>query len=322
MLIIYQTKRWIMLSLNNTLATVLILFLTGCASQKGHDVVEYSNTNSHALNIANQTVLSDNTLLRDYTQYEIDEAKTNIKNIKGGNAQIFFGATQILTGQLIGGLGVAGGLATNAYDTNSILAKERWIIAIDADGLTKEQAYNKIKGDLFKAYNKTVNELYNFSGKETVNNYNHNYSCHFNKVYNKNFNEKYADQYSDINNIGICTHTGSNNSLFKQEFNFGAVSKESWTVGVIDNHISNLAFEMKPLFLLNSTNHIESYDEFYQTMTNYLPEGYFYYVPAFGTVRITKELDGKKQIVTVTNLTQLEPVIYTQGKILRFVKPE
>ncbi|MGR5416525.1 hypothetical protein ACPV4W_07335 [Vibrio diabolicus] len=106
-----------MMNIKSITATLSILaVLSGCAAKpEPVNPVPFSEENSYALNVANQTLLTrNNSPLRDFTQQEKDDITLAIGRARnGGDTSMLFGGLKLLTLDLTGVIDIAGGAAAN-----------------------------------------------------------------------------------------------------------------------------------------------------------------------------------------------------------------
>ena len=288
--------------------TITTLLLSGCASTSPEDVVthEFNAGNSYALNIAMQTnLMTDNSALRDYEKGEIDEARKYVNKPKG-SASKAMGVVSILTGNLTGIIDIVGGvsadLALSNKDKFHPAATAKWIIALNQDDY-KSGA---------EAYQSAVNKLM-VATKSVMGKYG--------ELKNVANNDKYvmlAINYNDKDYmLGL-----SSSSL--HEFGIENISldgkspKLSYVVGIDNKHYNIGSYSLEAFEVMKANG--KTQDDILKEITALLPEGFFYYRPAFETNTIPKSDFGKN--VTYVNTNAVVPSIYAQGKRYDFLKPE
>lgn len=293
-----------------TLALVITTAaISGCKStpEKYQDGTPFNTSNSYALNIANQTSLVDgggleaNSPLRDFSQQEVDEVKSNVHKSYGSAAKVL-GTLSILTGNFTGVLDVAGGYAAELGNTNHQAVNPRWIIALDKNEFsTKEDALNFAKQEVVKA---SIKELEKYG---TV---------------IRNINKDNGSQYFELEvdgekaPIGIVSNPKDNIDVEVGKFfnENSSVPKNSFLIGFTNEVYSGFG---NTAMVTIANNSIESLDideeEFYKSLTKSLPVGFYLYMPSFPKYRSEKSV--------YTDLDAVVSSIYYQGDKYDFIKP-
>lgn len=288
-------------------AITTVFFISGCAAPSPEVVQshKFNSNNSYAMNIAMQTnLMTDQSRLRDFDKDEIDEVRKNIEKSKG-NAPKVIGVFKILTGNLTGVIDVAGGaaadLALSNKDKFHQAASAKWIIALNADNYTSG-------GEAYKsAVNEIVTATKNVMGK-------------YGELKNVAHNDKYimfAINYNDKNYmLGL-----SNDPT--QEFGIKNISfdnknpKPLYVTGVDNKYYQIGAYSLEAFEVFKANGKTE--DDILEDITALLPEGFFYYRPAFEVNTIPQSDFGKN--IKYVNLDAVVPSVFTQGERYDFIKP-
>jgi hypothetical protein len=291
----------------STLSVLATLGLTGCASApEPVEPREFSENNSYAYNIANQTALTRNdSPLRDFTQEEIDEAKTNLVRKSGGDAALFFGSLRVLTGDFTGLIDVAGGSMANLANSGHIASESVFLITVKKDNF-------KTKLDAARYMVNTINE----TAQDTLGEYGE---------------VKKALPYQSQIYTGTAIDNGKG-----EDIPFGLVSLIEINENTIEERTVNLdgreelvysyGFDRTnvnvgevlivpptPLIYSVEVEQID-YSEFYKDFTSQLPEGFYVYTPSFPRAHYDNKVYTDRSVIV--------PAIYTQGKKYEFIKPE
>jgi len=287
---------------------ITTLLLGGCAAKLPEEVVthEFNDKNSYALNIAMQTnLMTDNSGLRDYEKGEIDEARKYVNKSKG-NASKAIGALSILTGNLTGLIDIAGGVSADLALANKDkfhpAANPRWIIALNTDKYASgEDAYQSAVDEIMAATKSVM-------GK-------------YGELKNTAHNDKYVTFVIAYNNknyiLGLSSYPESTLNTKTASLD-GKTPKLLYLTGV-ENKYSEIGGYSLEAFEVMAANG-KTQDDILKEITALLPEGFFYYRPAFETNTIPKSDFGKN--VTYVNTNAVVPSIYAQGKRYDFLKPE
>lgn len=283
--------------------------LTGCESTppKYQEGTPFDTNGSFALNIARQTSLVDgggleaNSPLRDFSQQEVDEVKSNVHKSYGSAAKVL-GTLSILTGNFTGLLDVAGGYAAEFGNTHHQAVNPRWIIALDkSEFSTKEDALKFAQKEVEKA---SIKELEKYG---TV---------------IKNINKNNGAQYFEIvvdgkrAPIGIISNSKDDITVEVGKFfnKNKAVPKDSFLIGFTKEVYSSFG---STVMLNIANNSIDNFDineeDFYKSLTSLLPEGFYLYMPSFPKYR--------SDDLIYTDLDAVVPSIYYQGDKYDFIKP-
>lgn len=288
-------------------AITTVCFITGCAAPSPEVVQshEFNSKNSYAMNIAMQTnLMTDHSKLRDFDKDEIDEVRKNIENSKG-NAPKAIGVIKILTGNLTGVIDVAGGaaadLALSNKDKFHQAASAKWIIALNAD--------NYASGA--EAYKFAVNEI--VAATKTV-------MGKYGELKNVAHNDKYtmfAINYND-NNYMLGMSNDPTKTFDIKNISFNANEPKPVYVTGVDNKYYQIGAYSLEAFEVSKANG-KTEDDILEEITALLPEGFFYYRPAFETNTIPQSDFGKN--IKYVNLDATVPSVFTQGERHDFIKP-
>ncbi len=281
------------------LALALGAILAGCKATP--DVIEpvpFSNQNSAALNIANQTALTkDQSPLRDYTVQEVQNAEVSLEQHYGGNKPIILGALKLATLDLTGVIDVAGGSMANLAQSNHIASKPRWFVA-----LPKVQFQSKNEAIDFARHSIREAQIKAYSTYGNV------------KV---ETNPKNSATYLSLEINGKVTPIGGvyNEQLQPTVIESKFSGVDSYLMGFDGNMYTGFISVTGALIAELENDSVEiSPTVVYQTITNELPENFFIYMPSFG------QFHGQGKVYT--DYSHVVPSIYTQGKKLQFIKPE
>lgn len=280
--------------------------------------VPFEDSNSTALNIANQTDLTKDYLisfrsfsspLRDFTQEDITEMNTKLTRPSGGSASKWIGSIQLLTGNLAGLGALSGGLAADLSSTKHPAATGRWIIALPAADYPNEITARKA---MFNAITNAV--------VETANSYGFKAGVYDYKrwaAYNITIGGEEFHLGLDFSKT-ILEEKNEYGILKRQTVNFNGKDQDSYVFGVargvdwgfLVHGVAMDAFKSKGGMAVDGF----TYDEFLAKVTTRLGENYSYYQPNFTRYR----KDGKLWVM----LDDIVPKIYTNGNRYDFVKPE
>jgi hypothetical protein len=286
------------------------LGLTGCVSApEPVEPREFSENNSYAYNIANQTTLTRNdSPLRDFTQEEIDEVKTNLVRKSGGDAALFFGSLRMLTGDFTGLIDVAGGSMANLSNGRHRASFSGWYVTIPQgsfkDGLeAKEHVMETIQTATRDTLESKGNKLFNISinGEKAVaiNDPNYFFGLQEYKVH--------SDTRPMIL-VGDTYQVGSNTAI---------------------NGVGSYNFNPFIEGKVKGYEGADGFETYLKDLTARLPENYVFYGVSFPK-SLRMEVKGSKGwncsscIVKNSRVltTRIVPAIYTQGKKYEFIKPE
>ncbi|MDE1237837.1 hypothetical protein [Vibrio aestuarianus] len=285
----------------------MMTVLSGCvAKPEPVNPVPFSDKNSYALNIANQTVLTRNdSPLKDFTHDEKDEITLAIGRAQsGGDTSLLFGGLKLLTLDLTGVIDVAGGAVSNLAERSHPVGSFHWLIEVDATKLsTEEDAQDYILETLEKV---TVEQLskYGSVSKNSV------LEGFFTYVINHN-----GKEYSFG---GLQRERSKQGLLIKRNYQISSNRNiDTYTYGISkSDHLLNnyLVGPVSPLsFAVESKNDVDL-TEFYKELTSKLPKGFYLYMPSLPQYKVDK--------ITYTDYAEVLPAIYTQGKKYEFIKPE
>jgi hypothetical protein len=283
--------------------------ISGCKStpEKYQDGTPFNTSNSYALNIANQTSLVDgggleaNSPLRDFSQQEVDEVKSNVHKSYGSAAKVL-GTLSILTGNFTGVLDVAGGYAAELGNTHHQAVNPRWIIALDKkDFGTKEDALKFAQKEVEKA---SIKELEKYG--TVIKNKNKNNGAQF---FELEVDGKRAP-------IGIVSNPKDSISVEVGKFFSEDISapKDSFLIGFTNEVYSEFGNTTIVTIANNSIDSLDINEEdFYKSLTKSLPVGFYLYMPSFPKYR--------SDDLVYTDLDAVVPSIYYKGKKHDFIKP-
>jgi hypothetical protein len=283
------------------------LGLTGCVSApEPVEPREFSENNSYAYNIANQTTLTRNdSPLRDFTQEEIDEAKTNLVRKSGGDAALFFGSLRMLTGDFTGLIDVAGGSMANLANSGHIASKPAFIITVPKDSFdSKLKAAQYMVDTINDAANKSLMKYGEIEIKP-LENFSYLSTTRIRTGVNKEVT------------FGLVTRTDIKEELIQEAvIRIDGKEKVVYSYGVQRTNFDiNQLLVMPPTPLIYSVK-VEQidYSEFYKDFTSQLPEGFYVYTPSFPNTTFDNKVYTDRSVIV--------PAIYTQGKKYEFIKPE
>ncbi|WGV98864.1 hypothetical protein QF117_02570 [Vibrio sp. YMD68] len=312
------------------------LLLLGCTN-KPVDIVPiaYNNSQSEALNKANQTFLTQSykhgfdtvkSPLKDFSQQEIEDVKTSLSRSSGGGASLFFGTMNILTGNFIGAIDVAGGAAAEMAHSNHVAAHSQWVVALNAkefsDGLeAKHHASNTIQMTAIKLLEEKGNTLTKVflreEGKATLT------------------GARIAPETAYVLNDSLRLFGLYESEFYhdKGEFKLGKtnlVPYEQQYVSVRDSKVFGGVANFKSFIDGDVIGYegVDGYEQFLLDLTGQLPEGYLLYIPSFPkAIALSVESmedwscrscrQGKSYILN----SQIVPAIYTEGRKLEFIEP-
>lgn len=289
-----------------TLLAGLTSALVGCAGTPDAVApVEFSNAHSYAYNIASQTALTrDHSPLRDFTQAEVDEAKTKLTEKNAGDLPIFTGSIFMAMGNLISIIDVAGGAMANLAEQPHEASQSRWIIAVPVEQFASEKQAEKYILDSIHAAAKTTLAKYGEVAEFVVES---NPAATVTKVTTA------QGSYP----IGLVRQTDSKDKalLTRTTFPFHGELKEVYAYGFnqYDRVTKNLLIGApNPAFLATEYKGIKL-TEFNQELTKELPYGFFLYTPSF------PRFAGNGQNFTYPS--EIVPAIYAQGEKYDFIQP-
>ena len=315
---------------------MLSTVMAGCASkQEPVKPRPFSDSNSYAYNLANQTFLTRNyehgktikSPLKDFTQREIQESETNLSEPSNGGFVSAIGIAKILTGNLTGVIDVAGGSAASIAHSNHPSSYSHWVVAIDADGVengikARDIAVNTIQTAAIKVLEKKGNTVTQVivkkEGKSTFGA----------KLYSKT---AYVLDGEDVL-FGMYQDDYYNNKR-------GLVRGETTLIKSKNQYITDATSLLYGTDVFNFNLFIDGYvkgytglkgyEQFILDVTKQLPAGYLYYAAPLPKGAITtKPISDswsckkcRKSEVYVLS-ARVVPAIYTQGKKYEFIKPE
>ncbi|WJG24711.1 hypothetical protein [Vibrio furnissii] len=281
--------------------------LSGCvAKPEPVNPVPFSDKNSYALNIANQTILTrDKSPLRDFSKEEESEIKYAIgRSRNGGDTSLLFGGLKLLTLDLTGLIDVAGGAVSNLADTDHAAGSAHWIIEVDSSLFANElEAQSYILERIDFASKKALSQY----GETKKKNVRDGYSVYFVNTNGEEYNM--GGFHLDKPKSGLLTLR--NGSIDQQR------EGQYYTYGVSQNdyYLKNmLAKTTTPLMYSVEMKRDIDLREYYKSLTSYLPEGFYLYLPSLPKAKFGG--------TTYTDYALVLPAIYTQGKKYEFIKPE
>lgn len=290
------------MKLQATLALIASSVLMGCQSTS--EPIEprpFTNANSYAYNIANQTLLTrNNSPLKDFTPEEIEDARTKMVKASGGEASVVLGGIGILTGNLIDIISVAGGAAGYLAHSDHEAAETRFIIVLPKEKFaSKGEAISYIKEVTSQAAHDALSKYGEITSSQVV-------------------NDRFT--FLSLNGLpmGPMTKNASSENLLQESvmiINDRMI--DAYTYGVErDTRITEYTLVTPPTPLPASIggNQDIDYSQFFKDYTAALPQGFFIYTPSFPVAE-----DGT---YTYSDFTQVVPAIYTQGEKYEFIKPE
>jgi hypothetical protein len=291
----------------STLSVLATLGLTGCVSApEPVEPREFSENNSYAYNIANQTALTRNdSPLRDFTQEEIDEAKTNLVRKSGGDAALFFGSLRMLTGDFTGLIDVAGGSMANLANSQHRASQAVFIITVEKDKFnSKEEAAKYMMDVINQATEKSLSK-YGSIEKAPLSNLPAFSTTLISDGENKGLT------------FGLLANSKITSDLIQESIvNFNGKDTHAYSYGVYKkdlNVVDMLVMPPTPLIYSVEVEQID-YSEFYKDFTSQLPEGFYVYTPSFPRAHYDNKVYTDRSVIV--------PAIYTQGKKYEFIKPE
>lgn len=300
-----------MLSPINKISSIGLLIVSlssvGCSSNRSNTPQPFDIDKSHALNIATQSSLLDGggllprSPLRDFTKEEVEEVSINLRrNYSSMNKVI--GAVSILFGNFSGIIDVASGYAMDFGNANHQAADPRWLIVIDKNKFGNSE---EALGYANKVVLDQILILLNKYG-----------------AVKEKFNKDKSINYYEITVNGNATPVGMGgftnrkpiveSRLFYKDAK--STPQDSWLIG-FDNEYQSSFYNVPVVTAANSE--IKDLDideeEFYKELTSNLPDGFYFYVPAF-----PRYSDGNTHY---TDLSAVVPSIYHRGVKHSFIKP-
>ncbi|MBE3652464.1 hypothetical protein [Vibrio navarrensis] len=294
----------------STLIFSSISFL-GCASYQENVKIEYQPYQaqySEAYNMASQTILtrpmySTESPLRDFTKDEIDEAKTKMREKRGGNMALLSGSFAILTGNFTGVIDIAGGGVANMAASDHLASQERLMIELPKEKFSSPQsAQQYIVSTLDRAAKLTMTSFGSVKKEKLPNQF---------SVY------MLTDQSGTYNVYGLViseVNENTDNFLTVRNFSLKGEVGEFYTYGMDTKNLSpreTLAEHLNPLIYAVDAGVDVDLEDFYVEYTSHLPRGFYLYVPSFPSIK-----QGNK---TYTDYRHIVPAIYTEGKQYQFI---
>ncbi|UPQ87072.1 hypothetical protein [Vibrio sinaloensis] len=289
-----------------TVTLSMLAVLSGCAAKpEPVNPVPFSDKNSYALNVANQTVLTRNdSPLRDFTQQEKENITLAIGRARsGGDTSMLFGGLKLLTLDLTGVIDIAGGAAANLADRDHDSGRDQWIIEVDATKFTSElEAQRYILDTLDKATLETLKKYGDVSKRN---------------IKDSGFVYVINDDKNEYNMGGYQLNSPKKGLLSLRTISIDQKVGEFYTYGIknsdylVENHLVKAT---SPLSLSVRTKKDIDLTEYYKDLTKNLPEGFYLYIAAMPQFRVNN--------TTYTDYSEVLPAIYTQGKKYEFIKPE
>jgi hypothetical protein len=243
--------------------------------------------------------------LRDFTQEEIDEAKTNLVRKSGGDAALFFGSLRVLTGDFTGLIDVAGGSMANLANSGHIASQSLWIITVPKNEFSsKIEAANYMVEQINTAALDTLSEYGDIQFKPAANDEQHTTA------------QLTSGTHRGLT-FGLLTKRVITSNLVQEvSINMGKGSESVYSYGVMKENLNTndtLILPPSPLAYTVEVKPID-YDKFYKDFTSHLPEGFYVYTPSFPKAAYNGKIYSDRSVIV--------PAIYTQGKKYEFIKPE
>ncbi len=286
--------------MKNLITISFAVMLTACASSTlTYKPVAYDKSDSFALNIANQTELvSGNSLLRDFTREEVEEGEDRLNKSAGG-LSIGLGALNLLSGNLLGVIDIAGGTAAKIATSNHISADSRWIVLMNKNEYSTPLLAQSEMLKQIRSATKKVLARHGDVGVKSVNNA-----------------ETLTLNGVNLGGTLVKTLVGKDNMLDINSYQ-GVEGKDYYGYGFGGGQ--QLVFPVSPLIYnaKNQNNSID-YSSLMLEITNELPENYFIYIPSYSSL-----LGGESgEYLRYHDVTIKVPTIYTEGKAYQFIKPD
>lgn len=281
--------------------------LSGCvAKPEPVNPVPFSDKNSYALNIANQTALTRNdSPLKDFTQDDKDEITQAIGRARsGGDTSMFFGGLKLLTLDLTGVIDIAGGAVSNLADSSHPAGSFHWLIEVDATEFSSEEdAQDYILETLDRV---TVEQLskYGAVSKKSVS---EGFFIYIINQDGKEFSFGGLQRDSSKQGLLVKRNYQINSNTNIDTYTYG-ISKSDYLLNdYLVGPASPLAFSVESKSDVDLTG-------FYKELTSKLPNGFYLYMPSLPRYKVDNMI--------YTDYREVLPAIYTQGKKYEFIKPE
>ncbi|NAX34084.1 hypothetical protein CAG54_13335 [Vibrio sp. V27_P1S3P104] len=293
------------------LIMLAVIGLVGCVSTQENVKIEYQPYQaqySDAYNMASQTILtrpmySTESPLRDFTNDEIDEAKTKMRKKRGGNMALLSGSFAILTGNFTGIIDIAGGGVANMVASDHLASRERLMIELPKGEFTSPQsAQQYIVSTLDHAAKLTMTSFGSVKKEKLPNQF---------SVY------MLTDQSGTYNVSGLSlseVNENTDNFLTIRNFSLKGEMGEFYTYGMDTENLSSseiLAMNLNPMVYASESGVDVDLEKFYKEYTSHLPRGFYLYVPSFPRIELGNKI--------YTNYRHIVPAIYTEGKQYQFI---
>lgn len=284
--------------LSSMILGTLSLALVGCAVKNPPIKIEpapYQVDKSKAYNIAAQTVLTRpykyglttyQSPLKDFTQEEIEEAKTALTRNVGGVSK-FFGVLSIMTGNFTGLIDVVGGSVAGMATSDHIASQSRWIVAVEKNKFKSAfDAESYIKNTIQENAIKTLFDM-GFDAKIVSNREDTRHGIKFVAV---DINKKLVPYgLTSVSPTGTKAKEGLTTLI-------DGTVKQAYTIGFNDNieiskHLIGNPFTMFAAVEMKSANQLDS-TKFYQALTAKLPQGFYLYVVPFEHANYESKIYG------------------------------
>lgn len=321
------------------ISVTAIAALAGCTTSNISVVepVPFDSVNSTALNMANQTYLTQDywhgktikSPLKDFSQQDVDDIKTRLTKKSGAGFHLIMGLVDLSNLNFASAaMSVTTAGLAEVSNSQHIASHPQWIVALDAtpfsDGIeAKTYATNYIRKVAIELLEEKGNTLHKViikhEGKATfgakiyeqtsytLNGYKHAFGLAFDEF-----------RYDETPFIKGKTN------LIDAEEQYVTVSSSPVMAGVTNF----------PIFLNGQVNGYqqgsEGFEQFLIELTDRLPKGYMLYVPSFpkfytSTVESNNPEDWScfscRDSQGWTLNTFVVPRVYTEGKKYEFIKP-
>lgn len=293
-----------------------LIAMFGCQSTKSIEAQPFVNTNSYALNVANQTALTKpysfglNTYqspLKDFTEADRNDATEEFK--KKSNAGSMFGLSVItaISGNPMLALGGAGASGLIAMTTDKhIASKPTWIISVEKSRFSSKLEAQKFIISSIKTA--TINELEKYGEVKQE-------QAFKNKPNWETFLVKIDGQWIR-SGLNIQSESVSTDLLTERKVLLDGEMVDAYTYGYgteLSALSTTLVTAPLPSLIARTVGEKSVFDDVVNGITKALPDGFYIYYTPFPYV----SQDGKNYINTANVL----PTIYTQGKKYEFIKP-
>ncbi|MBE3661775.1 hypothetical protein BOO91_12630 [Vibrio navarrensis] len=317
---------------------ILGIMLSGCSSSSVTSETEvkpvpFSDQNSFALNIANQSYLRQpftwgletyQSPLKDFTEEEIESLKTSLKNQRGNGAYLA-SIIALTTGNLMASaIHFSGGSLEKLVTSDHIASRAGWVISVDAapykDGIEANMAANKLIED---AVLETLREKGNVLSKVVLEE--ERTATFGGKIYGRT---SYVIGEDKTVSFGLVSddYENLNGMKFGKTNLIDAESQyvTAWNTPAMGPGSLYLFYDNK----IKGYSGVEGYEQYLKDVTAKLPKGFYFYLPSFphtGYQTVQNPEDWKCATCVKTfsyRMTNVVvPAIYTQGKKYEFIKP-